>query len=94
MRETALEFLNHAAQGEPFMPKEAAEIKEQQDFVVFLEALSGEFRRRWTQNKNPDHQRSSREMTWLRDARLWTESLNLPVPMILRSLYISLGTRL
>jgi len=93
MRETAHEFLTHAALGEPFMPKEAAEIKNQQDFVVFLEALSGEFRKSWIENEDSDHQRASREMAWLRDARLRAESLNLPVPMILRSLYISLGMR-
>jgi DNA polymerase-3 subunit gamma/tau len=91
MRETAAQFLSHAASGEPFVPDEAKEIREQQDLVVFLEAVSAELRNRWNSTDYPDHKKSLDEMKYLRDARMRAESLNLPVPLLLRGLYIAMG---
>ena len=91
MKEAAAVFIDLAAAGDPTFPKEIAEIKERQDLVPFLEALSSELQQRWTDSPFPDHQRSALETRWLRDARIRAESLNLPVPLILRGLYSSMG---
>ncbi len=92
MKEAAAVFINEAHTGNPVFPNEAAEIREQPDLVAFLEAVSGELQQRWVNNENPDHRRSAQETEWLRDARMRAESLNLPVPLILRGLYLSFGT--
>jgi hypothetical protein len=92
MKEAAAVFINEAHMGNPVFPNEAAEIREQPDLVAFLEAVSGELQQRWVNNENPDHKRSAQETEWLRDARMRAESLNLPVPLILRGLFLSFGT--
>ena len=93
LKEAAAVFVEEAAAGNPVFPNEASEIKDLPDLVAFLEAVSNELQLRWNRNDTTDHRRSEMETQWLRDARIRAESLNLPVPMILRGLYSSMGSR-
>jgi len=92
MQGAASVFIDQAASGNPMMPGEVSEIRDQIDLVAFLEALSSELRERWLTYGRADHKRSAQELEWLREARMRTESLNMPVPLILRGLYSAMGT--
>ena len=92
MKNAAALFIDQAVAGDPTFPKEVSEIREQPDFIAFLEAVSCELQQRWNDAESPDHRRSALETEWLRNARIRAESLNLPVPLILRGLYSSMGT--
>ncbi len=92
MKEAAAMFIDQATAGDPTFPKEVSEIREQPDFIAFLEAVSCELQQRWTDTDSPDHRRAALETEWLRNARIRAESLNMPVPLILRGLYSSMGT--
>jgi len=91
IRDAASVFIDQAASGNPVFPKEAAEIRDQTDLTAFLEALSSELRTRWNESDEIDHRRSAMEVQWLRDARVRTETLNMPIPLILRGLYSAMG---
>ncbi|MCD6343549.1 MAG: DNA polymerase III [Spirochaetaceae bacterium] len=93
MQGTASLFIDHASSGNPIFPKEVSDIRDQLDLVAFLEALSTELQKRWRDSEVPDHKRAAMEIEWLREARIRTESLNMPVPLILRGLYSAMGTR-
>ena len=90
MKDVAFEFLELAREGSSF-PASVSDVKDVPDLVAFLEALAEKLRMDVRSEGNPDHRRSEREAGWLRDARVRAESLNLPVPMILRGLFASLG---
>jgi len=92
MQGAASVFIDQAASGNPIFPGEVSQIRDQLDLVTFLEALSLELRERWAGTAIPDHKRSALELEWLREARMRTESLNIPVQLILRSLYSAMGT--
>lgn len=91
MRETAAEFLELAREGAGVFPESVTDIKDVPDFIVFLEALGEELRLGLRNNPRLDHRRAANETAWLRDARMRAESLNLPIPMILRGLFSSMG---
>ncbi|MCK5737360.1 MAG: hypothetical protein KAH21_12820 [Spirochaetaceae bacterium] len=93
MKDAASVFLDQAASGNPVFPKEVSGIKDQMDLVTFLEALSCELQKRWSESEEPDHKRSVLETNWLRDTRIRAESLNIPVPLLLRGLFSGMGTR-
>jgi len=93
MQGAASIFVDHASSGNPIFPKEVSDIRDQLDLVAFLEALSTELQKRWRDIEVPDHKRAAMEIDWLREARIRTESLNMPVPLILRGLYSAMGTR-
>ncbi|MCG8451775.1 MAG: DNA polymerase III [Spirochaetales bacterium] len=90
LQSKASQFLDGAKEGIPALP-EGLSGKDHGDFVVFLEALLLELRRRWEQDDQPAHQQYQREVALIRDARLRTESLNLPHSLVLKSLHVALG---
>ena len=91
MMESAAAFLDSARRSDSEFPSEAAEIKDQSDLIVFLDALGSELRRRWLDTDAPNHRRSAMEVDGIRQARVRAESLNLPPQLILRGLYLSFG---
>jgi hypothetical protein len=91
MMESAAAFLDSARRSDSEFPSEAAEIKDQSDLIVFLDALGSELRRRWLDTDTPNHRRSAMEVDGIRQARVRAESLNLPSQLILRGLYLSFG---
>ncbi len=91
MKETAAEFLQLAQGSRKEFPDAVSDIKDIPDLIAFLEALGEELRLGLRTNPSPDHRRAQNEAAWLRDARMRAESLNLPIPMILRGLFSSFG---
>ncbi|VDA99143.1 DNA polymerase III delta prime subunit [Olavius algarvensis spirochete endosymbiont] len=87
----ARQFIVQANSNNRAMPREVLEIRDLEDLRVFLEALSAELRDRWKKTASPKHRRFLAEQNWIRDARFRAENLNLPIPLVLRGLYYSMG---
>lgn len=90
-RQTAAAFLADARSGESRMPKEMADIKDTVDLNAFFEALGLELQDRWRKTINPDHECSRLEADAIREARMRSETLNLPPYMVLRGLFSAIG---
>lgn len=73
------------------LPREILEIRDLEDLRGFLEALSAELRDNWKKTAYPKHRRFLIEQNWIRDARFRAENLNLPIPLVLRGLFYSMG---
>jgi len=87
----AKRFIEQADSNNRAIPEELLEIRDLEDMRGFLEALSAELRRRWKDTPFPKHRRFLAEQHWIRNARFRAENLNLPIPLVLRGLYHSIG---
>lgn len=92
IRGNAAAFLDEARRGgSASIPREVLDIRDVVDLNTFFEALSLELQERWHAEEHPDHAASSAEADALREARMRSETLNLPPYMVLRGLFAALG---
>jgi len=84
-------FIEQAKSNNRTIPREVLEIRDLENLRYFLEALSAEFRDRWGKTASPGHHRFRSGQKWIGDARFRAENLNLPIPLVLRGLFCSLG---
>ena len=91
MQSAASSFIDEAREGSPSMPEELPDIKDQIDLNAFLDALSVELQRRWHRDEAADHLIARREAEALRNARMRSETLNLPNYLVLRGLFAVFG---
>jgi len=87
----ARRFIEQANSNNRTIPREVLEIRDLEKLRGFLEALSAELRGRWEKTASPRHRRFLSEQKWIRDASFRAENLNLPIPLVLRGLYCSMG---
>ncbi len=93
IRGKAAEFLDEARrEGAVAPPAQVMDIRESIDLNAFFEALGMEMQQRWHDDEHPDHSRSALEVDALREARMRSETLNLPPYMVLRGLFAALGS--
>ena len=92
MQEAAGAFIGAVRDESPQLPPEAASIKDVQELIAFLEALGDVEHRNWKKEDHPSHKAYSRRIAMIRDARMRSESLNIPVDQVLKSLFFSMRT--
>ncbi len=91
IQKRAVEFVDSAREGRPNFPENMELITDSLDLHAFLEAVSMELQKRWRMDEQTPHKRSAAEAAALREARVRSESLNIPVQLVLRRLYAVLG---
>lgn len=89
IKNLAHDFIEGAKAG--YYPEEMHKITDHLQLNDLLEAMSIFMQTSWKENCGSIPLSQSREIEYLREARIRAESLNLPIPLILRSLHLSLG---
>lgn len=90
IEELAGEFLEGIASNHPFPTREIAQLKDLSDLDIFLNSLINSMQSDWRAEHGIAHAQRHLEVNVLRKARMQVISLNLPIPLVLRNLYMTL----